>query len=257
LLTKILAFAYRNWIFAKRNFFAFTEIVFWPFVSLVGIGLMSNFLDLKGDVTNFILTGAIAGGVLQVTQLDVSYGLLYDIWSKSIKHTFLAPVRPYHYVLGSWCIGMIRGSVVFILLFIFSYFAFGFTLPSVGMTLIFVSGIYLNALLIGMMVCFLVLLYGQRVEVTAWSLATLAMLLSGIYYPVSYLPGSVAAISQFIPLTFFLEHFRSGYGFTPLFSYTLVKGYALLAAYILVFFWLLQYAFGRARKTGMILRLSE
>jgi ABC-2 type transport system permease protein len=257
LLTKILAFAYRNWIFAKRNFFAFTEIVFWPFVSLVGIGLMSNFLELKGDVTNFVLTGAIAGGVLQVTQLDVSYGLLYDIWSKSIKHTFLAPVRPYHYVLGSWLIGMIRGSVVFILLFIFSYLAFGFTLPSVMTTLIFVSGIYLNALVIGMMVCFLVLLYGQRVEVTAWSLATLAMLVSGIYYPVTYLPAFVRVISQFIPLTFFLEHLRSGYGFTPVFSYPLLKGYALLAAYILIFLWLLQYAFGRARKTGMILRLSE
>lgn len=257
MLTKILAFAYRNWIFAKRNFFAFTEIVFWPFVSLVGIGLMSNFLDLKGDVTNFVLTGAIAGGVLQVTQLDVSYGLLYDIWSKSIKHTFLAPVRPYHYVLGSWLIGMIRGSVVFILLAIFSYLAFGFALPSIAMTLIFVSGIYLNALVIGMMVCVLVLLYGQRVEVTAWSLATLAMLVSGIYYPVTYLPVFVRVISQFIPLTFFLEHLRSGYGFTPVFSYPLLKGYGLLAAYIFIFLWLLQYAFGRARKTGMILRLSE
>ena len=116
MFTKIFAFAYRNWIFAKRNFFAFTEIVFWPFVSLVAIGLMGNFLDLKGNVANFVLTGAITGGVLQVTQLDVSYSLLYDIWSKSLKHTFLAPVTPYHYVIGSWLIGMIRGSVVFLLL---------------------------------------------------------------------------------------------------------------------------------------------
>ena len=130
MFTKIFAFAYRNWIFAKRNFFAFTEIVFWPFVSLVAIGLMGNFLDLKGNVANFVLTGAITGGVLQVTQLDVSYSLLYDIWSKSLKHTFLAPVTPYHYVIGSWLIGMIRGSVVFLLLAIFSYLAFGFTLPS-------------------------------------------------------------------------------------------------------------------------------
>ena len=210
---KIFAFAYRNWIFAKRNFFAFTEIVFWPFVSLVAIGLMGNFLDLKGNVANFVLTGAITGGVLQVTQLDVSYSLLYDIWSKSLKHTFLAPVTPYHYVIGSW--------------------------------------------LIGMMVCFLVLLYGQRVEVTAWSLATLAMLVSGIYYPVSYLPKSVMYISSAIPLTFFLEYFRTGYGFTPVFSYPLAKGYALLVVYLLIFFWALRYAFERARRSGMILRLSE
>jgi ABC-2 type transport system permease protein len=130
-------------------------------------------------------------------------------------------------------------------------------LPSIGMTLIFVSAIYLNALVIGMMVCFLVLLYGQRVEVTAWSLATLAMLVSGIYYPVSYLPKSVMYISSAIPLTFFLEYFRTGYGFTPVFSYPLAKGYALLAVYLVLFFWLLRYAFERARRSGMILRLSE
>lgn len=254
---KIVAFAYRNWIFAKRNFFAFTEIVFWPFVSLVAIGLMGNFLDLKGNLVNFVLTGAITGGVLQVTQLDVSYSLLYDIWSKSLKHTFLAPVTPYHFVLGSWLIGMIRGSVVFVLLAAVSYAAFGFTLPGIGMTLIFVSGIYLNALVIGMMVCFLVMLFGQRVEITAWSLATLAMLISGIYYPVSYLPTWVMHIASVIPLTFFLEHFRAGYGFTPVFSYPLAKGYALLACYLLLFFWALRYAFERSRRSGMILRLSE
>ena len=257
MFTKIFAFAYRNWIFAKRNFFAFTEIVFWPFVSLVAIGLMGNFLDLKGNLVNFVLTGAITGGVLQVTQLDVSYSLLYDIWSKSLKHTFLAPVTPYHFVLGSWLIGMIRGSVVFVLLAAVSYASFSFTLPSIGMTLIFVSGIYLNALVIGMMVCFLVMLFGQRVEITAWSLATLAMLISGIYYPVSYLPAWVMHIASVIPLTFFLEHFRAGYGFTPVFSYPLAKGYALLAAYLLLFFWALRYAFERSRRSGMILRLSE
>lgn len=230
-------------------------------MALYGVKVASSKAHLRRcasrNVANFVLTGAIAGGVLQVTQLDVSYSLLYDIWSKSLKHTFLAPVTPYHFVIGSWLIGMIRGTVVFLLLAIFSYLAFGFTLPSIGMTLIFVSAIYLNALVIGMMVCFLVLLYGQRVEVTAWSLATLAMLVSGIYYPVSYLPKSVMYISSAIPLTFFLEYFRTGYGFTPVFSYPLVKGYALLAVYLLLFFWLLRYAFERSRRTGMILRLSE
>jgi ABC-2 type transport system permease protein len=257
LLIRIFAFAYRNWIFAKRNFFAFTEILFWPFVSLVSIGLMGNFLDLKSNLLNFVLTGAIASGVLQVTQLDVSYGLLYEIWSKSIKHTFLAPVSQYHYIVGSWCVGMVRGTIVFVILIIFSGVAFGFSLPSWGVTLIFLSGIFLNALVIGMMVCVLILLYGQRVEITAWSLATLSMLLSGIYYPVSFLPKAVVPLAELIPLTFFLEYFRSAYGFEPVFSYPLLKGYGLTAFYILLLLWLLRRAFERSRKTGMILRLSE
>jgi ABC-2 type transport system permease protein len=256
-LIRIFAFAYRNWIFAKRNFFAFTEILFWPIVSLVSIGLMGNFLSLKGDLADFLLTGAITGGVLQVSQLDVSYSLLYDIWSKSIKHTFLAPVNQYHYVLGSWLIGIVRGILVFMLLAAFSRAAFGFNLPSFGVTAVFAIGVFLSALVTGMLVCLLVLLYGQRVEVTAWSLSTLSLLMCGIYYPVSYLPRSVMFVSELIPLTYFLEYLRASYGFAPVFSHSLLKGFGLTAIYVAILFRLLRIAFEKSRRTGMILRLSE
>lgn len=257
MLIKLFAFSYRNWIFARRNFFTFMEILFWPIMGLVSVGLMSSFIKLEGNLLNFILTGAITAGVLQVTQLDVSYGILYDIWSKSLKHTFLSPVSHYHYIFGSWIIGMVRGSVVFTILTMFSHFAFGFNLPGVLTTIIFVSGIYLYALSIGMTVCLLVLLFGERVDITAWSLASMTMLICGIYYPVTYLPKFFMYLSNFIPLTFFLEYFRSDYGFKPVFSHSLIKGYLLAFAYITLLFCLLRYATKKSQKTGMILRLSE
>ena len=64
--------------------------------------------------------------VIQVCQIDVAYVLLYDLWSKSLKHTFIAPVHPFQLILGSWLIGVIRSFVVFLLLFRFSALAFGF-----------------------------------------------------------------------------------------------------------------------------------
>jgi ABC-2 type transport system permease protein len=256
-LTKTLGFAYRNLIFAKRNIFAFTEILFWPMVSLISIGLMGSFLQIKENFLNFVMTGAVTAGVLQVTQLDVSYSMLYDIWSKSTKHTFLAPCSHVHYIIGSWLIGVIRGSVVFVLLYAFSSYFFHFSLPPIGRVAVFAAGVFLNALIIGMMVCFLILLFGQRVDIAAWMFATLLMLICGIYYPVNYLPEVFVFIAQLVPLTFFLEYLRSFYGFEPLFSHSLLKGFLESFVYIALFFVLLNKAYEKSRKTGMILRLSE
>jgi len=241
LLVKILAFSYRNWIFAKRNIFAFFELLFWPVVSLISIGLMGSFLKLDYNLLNFVLTGSIAGGVLQVTQLDVSYGLLYDVWSKSIKHTFLSPITHFHFVMGSWLIGIIRGIIVFVLMTTFSYYVFEFSIPSsILMTVIFITGLCLSSLIIGMMAS-----------------ATLIMLVCGIYYPVSYLPNFVRILSQLVPLTYFLEYYRSGYGFTPVFPNSLLWGFGLSIFYIILLFYSLGRAYEKSRKTGMILRLSE
>lgn len=86
-INKIIAFTYRNYLFAKRNIYAFVEVLFWPAVGVISIGLMSSFLELTSELKAFLLTGAIISGILQVTQLDVAYGFLYDVWSKSLRQT--------------------------------------------------------------------------------------------------------------------------------------------------------------------------
>src|SRR6185295_7207750 len=91
MLLRIFAFAYRDWLFARRNIFSVVEMLFWPIVGMLSIGLLGGFLKLDRATQAFILTGAIALGCLQVSQLDVAYALLHDIWSKSVKHTFLTP----------------------------------------------------------------------------------------------------------------------------------------------------------------------
>ena len=257
MLGKILAFTYRNFIFAKRNLFAFFELLFWPVVSLISMGLMSGFLKLDQTLLNFVLTGAITAGTVQVATLDVAYGLLYDVWSKSIKHTFLSPIEHFHFIVGSWVVGIIRGIIIFALMAVFSYYAFGFEMPSFKITAIFMVGVFLNALIMGMIICFLITLYGQRVEIVAWAFATLVMLICGIYYPVSQLPAFFQLLAEMIPLTYFLEYFRSGYGFTPVLSHLLLKGFMMSFAYAILLLFAINRAYQRSRRNGIIMRLSE
>ena len=257
MFTKILAFTYRNYIFSKRNLFTLFELLFWPVTSLLSVGLMGSFLKLDASLLNFVLTGAIAAGTLQVSTLDVAYGMLYDVWSKSIKHTFLAPINHFHFITGAWIVGIVKGTIIFAMMVIFAYYTFEFTLPSIFVSLVFLVGLFLNSLISGMLICWLITLYGQRVEIVAWAFAALVMLLCGIYYPVSVLPPWAMFFAKLIPLTYFLEYFRMGYGFKPVFSHLLFKGFLLSGIYIVALYYLISWGYARSRRNGIIMRMSE
>ena len=256
---RLTAFAYRNLIMARRNVFFVFELTFWPGVAMLSHGLLTRFLDLTPQMTSFILVGTIALSAVQVCQLDVAYAVLFDIWSKSMKHQFLTPVRIHHLALGSWLVGVGRGIVVWALMALIGGRAFGFDFIGAGglPVAVFLLGCFLTALVIGLLVCALVLLFGTRAETSAWAAVNFFVMLSGIYYPVSVLPGWVQSISAWIPLTYFLDGVRAGYGFPPRYAHPFLTGFALSLAYALLAQWALAAAVTRSRRTGLLLKLSE
>jgi ABC-2 type transport system permease protein len=176
-----------------------------------------------------------------------------------VKHQFLAPLAVRHMALGAWLTGVGRGVVVWALMALIGGWAFGFDFVGAGPASVaaFLGGCFLTALVVGLLVCTLVLLFGSRAETSAWAAVNLIVMLSGIYYPVSVLPGPVAAISAAIPLTHFLDGFRAGYGFEPLFPAPFTTGFGLSALYLVLALRALAGAVNRARRTGLLLKLSE
>jgi len=258
-MIQIWAFVFKNWIMTRRNVFSLFEILFWPVVGFFSIGLLTIFLGLDVNKSGFILIGIISMSVIQVCQIDVAEALLYDLWAKSMKHTFIAPIHPFQLVLGSWLIGVIRSFIVFLLLSLFSFYAFGFDFLRPGLLPLglFLLGLFLTAASVGITVCILVLLFGYKAEVAAWSLSSLMALVCGIYYPVSILPFPLPEIARAIPLTYFLEYFRSFYGFNGGFQNVSGWGFGLIGLYLIVEAILFKAVLHRARKTGVFLKLSE
>ncbi len=198
---KIWAFAARGGIMNRRNVFAVFEMLFWPLMGLFSVGLLTRFLQLGSETVSFVLTGAVAMNTVQIAQLDVSYALLYDVWGKSLKHGFIAPINLLHVVLGSGLIGLLRGAVVFGIMIGLAIWAFGMNLSRQGWPAlaIFFAGLFLVAVIEGMLVLSLVLIFGHRAEITAWAISYLVLLLSGMYYPVTLLPAGVQAVAQALP----------------------------------------------------------
>lgn len=255
-LNRYLASAYKNWMISKRNVFTLFEVFFWPLINLLSIGLLTRFLKVDEFMVSFLLVGSIALTILQVAQMDVAYVLLFDMWSKSIKNTFIAPVHSRHLIFGSLLFGIMRGSIVFAILATVSFYFFGFKFQLGGLLppLIFLAGVFSMAAIIGIAVCISILTFGQKADVAAWSLSGLVLLFSGIYYPVNILPPFLQAVSRAIPLTYFLEYYRSI--FIPG-THHLAIGLSLAALYLLLGLFLFDWAIDRARRTGILLWLSE
>jgi len=258
-LLAVWAVAVRNALMASRNVFFFFELLFWPIVGVVSIGLMTRFLGLTSQQASFVLIGTIALSVVNVCQLEVAYAVLLDVWSKSVKHQFLAPIGIRHLTVGSWLVGIVRGSAIFVLLAALGWWAFGFEVlapgfPAVG---VFLLGCFLTAWIVGVAVCALITLFGNRAEAFAWSSVNLVLVLAGIYYPISVLPDSVAAIAAAIPLTYFLDAYRAHFGFVSEFRTPIATGLALSALYAALAHWAFFAAIQRARRTGLLLKMSE
>ncbi|MBN1106249.1 MAG: ABC transporter permease [Deltaproteobacteria bacterium] len=258
-ITKVWAFVYKNWIMTKRNVFTLFEVLFWPVVAFLSVGLLAEFAALGPGMKAFILVGVVSMSAVQVCQLDVAYGLLYEVWSKAVKHGFMAPVGIRHLLMGSMIVGIARGGSVFFILVAASYliFDFDFTAPGLMHVAVFLLGLFLSSAMVGIFVCILVFIFGLRAEVAAWSLVSLMLLVCGIYYPVSILPKWVTLLAELIPVTYFLEYYREFYGFSPTFPHALLKEYVLVILYLVLEILLVKAALKRARKTGMLLRLSE
>jgi ABC-2 type transport system permease protein len=258
-LLAVWAVVVRNAHMAARNVFFFFELLFWPIVGVVSIGLMTRFLGLTAAQTSFVLVGTIALSVVQVCQLEVAYAVLLDVWSKSVKHQFLAPIGIRHLTLGSWLVGIVRGLAIFAILAALGHWAFGFGVLAGGPLALahFLLGCFLTAWIVGVAVCALITVLGHRAEAFAWASANLVLVLAGIYYPISVLPGPVAGVASAIPLTYFLDAYRSHYGFVSEFADPLVSGYALSALYGALVHWAFFASVSRARRTGLLLKMSE
>jgi ABC-2 type transport system permease protein len=253
------AFALRNVQMASRNVFLIFELLFWPVVGVIGIGLMARFLELTPEATSFILIGQIAFSTVSVCQLDVAYAVLYDVWSKSVKHQFLAPIGVRHLTIGSWLVGIVRSVIVFAMLAALSWWAFGFDALRAGPWPLttFLIGCALTAWSVSVFVCTLILRLGARAETAAWASVNFVLTLAGIYYSIAVLPKPIAVLAAAIPLTYFLDAYRAHYGFPSELAHPLVTGTGLAIVYVALSHWALVVAVRSARRSGLLLKMSE
>jgi ABC-2 type transport system permease protein len=190
------------------------DVVVWPVVDAVLFGAIGVYFseqagaDAKG--AGFLLAGILLFHVVFQAEVSLATGFMEETWSRNLLNMLVTPLREIEYVAGVVLFGLVKMvfSVTVVSTIAFALFAFNVT--DIGLALVpIIAVLLLVGWSVGLIVIGLILRVGQGAEILAWGLLAMLMPLSGIFYPVSALPGILQPIGEILPLTHLFDAARA------------------------------------------------
>jgi ABC-2 type transport system permease protein len=238
------------------------ELVYWPTIQMILWGFMTQFLMTNSTYVarafGVLLAAVLLWDVLFRTQLGVSMSFLEEMWARNLGHLSVSPLRPYEWVLSLLAMSLVRvmigvlpAALLAIPLYHYSIFTLGLPL------LAFFVNLMVMGWGLGLMICALILRHGQGAESMAWLAIFVLSPVSGIYYPVSVLPGWLQVVSAILPASHVFEGMRAVM-FEHVFRWDhFAAALGLNVVYIVLGGVLFLAAFRNARHRGALLQVGE
>ena len=157
-----------------------------------------------------LMIGAIFWNYLSVVFSFIAETIAWERWEGTLEYTMMAPVRRYAQLLGSTAYAVLYGLVhtAVVLAVLVLFFGLDLSRANLGAAAVFMLIGSLSVIGIGMMAAVLPLLYVERGAQMTFVLQSLVLLVSGVYYSVSILPGWMQLLSRISPATYVLDGVR-------------------------------------------------
>ena len=239
------------------------DLVYWPTVQMVLWGFITQFLVAQSSwvaqAAGVFLSAVLLWDTLFRGQLGFSICFLEEMYARHLGHLFVSPLRPWELVVANFTVSLIRiligvGGASLLAVPIFQFSLVG----TLGWTIIpFFGLMMLFGWAIGLIIAGLVLRLGLGAESLAWAAIFFIQPFSGVYYPVSTLPGAVQWLAWLLPSAPVFEGMRAvlveNRFDTGLFLYAAAHPAACLAVAGVPFTLLFQ----TARRRGLLLHSGE
>jgi len=215
---KGFAFVERNWFLTKRywaweavwityNVVSALTVVFIP----AGAGLELT----KAQVNQAVLYLAIGTAVwtfLGVVFDSVTETVTMERWEGTIEYTFMAPISRITHMFGTCAFALLHGLLMTALQMLVLSLFFHLDLSQANwLTAVVLLGIGSFSFIgFGTIAAVLPMLYTERGAQMAYIVRALLLLVSGVYYSVSVLPGWLQVFSYISPATYVLDGLRQG-----------------------------------------------
>ena len=212
-LGALVAFVERSFRLVRRYLAWEVVFLFYNIINTLTIGLIGYTADpeTRGETVLFLVIGALCWGFMAVLFEEVANTITWERWEGTIEYTFMAPIRRITHLFGT-CLfailyGLVRTIVVLIAVALF------FDLPLQQANLLGALAAVVAAgpafMGLGLMAAVLPLLSPERGTQATHIIQGVILLVSGIYYPVSVLPGWLQPLSLVSPGTYALEAARA------------------------------------------------
>jgi ABC-2 type transport system permease protein len=201
----------RNLYLTKRYFLWDLAFLLWTIANTLTIVFIARGVDLSPAARNELATKLLVGGViwafLGIIFEIVTETVAWERWEGTIEYTFMAPVsRPVHLIgMGIYAViyGLVRAAAIFVAVVAF----IGIHLPhaNYGAAVALLAIASISFIGVGMMTAVLPLISPEKGTQLGFVAQGLMLVVSGVYYPVSVLPGWMQWIAKISPATYALR----------------------------------------------------
>jgi ABC-2 type transport system permease protein len=158
----------------------------------------------------YLLVGALLWTFMSLVFHETSFAIAWERWEGTMEYTFMAPVRRLTHLAGvsafSLIYGLIRSALIVAVVVLaihvdLSHADFGAAAAVLAASTLPLTGL-------GIFVAILPLLSPEKGEQMTFAVQGILLLVSGVYYPLSVLPGAFQVLGHVSPLTYTLQGIR-------------------------------------------------
>lgn len=217
--------------------------------------------DGQLDLVLYLGIGTVVWAYLRAVFSNVGEMVAWERWEGTIEYTMMAPISRLAHMLGvslfSIIYGLARSALLLGVLSLF--FSVDLSRANLGGAAVILLAGSISFLGFGIMAAVLPLLFPERGEELTFVISSILLLVSGVYYPISVLPGWMQPLATISPATYVLEGMRAALlegaptlALGPYLLPILVLGALAVPIGIAVFGWGERYAkrTGRLKRSG-------
>lgn len=226
------AFFERNWNLTKRYWG--WEVVWFVYnaINALSVTLISKNTQVLGNVsqaqidslTLYLVIGTSVWSYLSVTFDGITELVTLERWEGTIEHTFMAPISRFTHMVGSCWYAILHGLLFTFaqLILVASFFRLDLSQANY-LTAVFILLVgSVSFIGFGIAAAVLPLLFTERGSQMSYIVKAVILLVSGVYYPISVLPGWMQPAARISPATYVLDGLRDALQHNaPIWSHTI------------------------------------
>ena len=213
------AFFERNWNLTKRYWGWEVVWLVYNVINALSVTLISKNTEMLGSVsqtqidslTLYLVIGTAVWSYLSVTFDGITDMINIERWEGTIEYTFMAPISRFTHLFGSCWYAIAHGILFTFLQLIVVALFFHLDLSQANyFTALFILLLgSISFVGFGIAASVLPLLFTERGSQMSYIVKAVILLVSGVYYPISALPGWMQPAAYISPATYVLDGLRS------------------------------------------------
>jgi len=213
-IRRVGALALRYLLLVGRDPSRVFDIVYWPLVDVAVWAFLTLYITKAGaDVPNAIaifVGAAILWNVFLRASQDLAVSFLDDVWARSIVTLFASPLTIREFGAATMAVGAVKALLMLGTMSLVAWVLYAFDLFTLGWALVpFAVNLVCFGWTLGLVALAIIIRFGGRWMIVAYSLPFLVMPLGAVFWPVAVLPPAVQAVARALPLSHVFEGMRT------------------------------------------------